>query len=568
MPSYAHKKLADEILRLNAKPTDRTEFSEWIEADAHLRFVETNAQSDEVVIHVSGPYSFIHSLVVPNSALSPVDQDDLLGWSDNPYRSIASYVSGGGRKGMWMERDSRGRGSKALDKGTDLIFGRKFEGWSKKDATYFEANQEFTHVSGVHWRHEYGAYCRFDENGDLEQVISVSMCGDTNIRLVSFRWSNLEEYLAVCDSSLVRMFDFKLHDRKAFTSRPTGREARTERSASLFYRQVLAGGATYTRGVQIIGVSKARDEIIEDIQDGWLGRRNTKYVKFIAHDWRNDSICEISTDPKATTNYFSAKDNNLPFELSPAFFRPEVLSKYKTDREKYKVSDRGIECRAAWSLRGYDVNEAGQIHAYICDLQALPYTEQLHWRAHNERPKAGISERAITNDFKNQFVTFMHPREEIVSIARRWRDQKVPWWTLRDADLLDRANPPLSSSRDEWAEAFLDLSQLLAEGFVTKTLRKWTEEAAIATDPQEQSISLLEKLVNHGRRAEDEFKLIGLRTAQRIRSKVKGHSGSSEAKKLSEDALAKHGSYAEHFKQVCLNIMDELKAIECACEVF
>jgi hypothetical protein len=63
-------------------------------------------------------------------------------------------------------------------------------------------------------------------------------------------------------------------------------------------------------------------------------------VTFIAEDWRHKKIAEISTDPVATTNYFLAKENDLPFELSSAFFKPEVLSKYKTDRDKYTVDDR------------------------------------------------------------------------------------------------------------------------------------------------------------------------------------------------------------------------------------
>jgi hypothetical protein len=46
-----------------------------------------------------------------------------------------------------------------------------------------------------------------------------------------------------------------------------------------------------------------------------------------------------------------------------------------------------VSCRSAWHLPGYDVNEAGQIHAYICDLRQLPYSEQLYWQSFNVEPK-------------------------------------------------------------------------------------------------------------------------------------------------------------------------------------
>ena len=56
----------------------------------------------------------------------------------------------------------------------------------------------------------------------------------------------------------------------------------------------------------------------------WFGREDKGYIEFIACDWRNKRITKISTDPMATTNYFEAEETSLPFELSPAFFRPEV----------------------------------------------------------------------------------------------------------------------------------------------------------------------------------------------------------------------------------------------------
>ena len=73
------------------------------------------------------------------------------------------------------------------------------------------------------------------------------------------------------------------------------------------------------------------------------------------------------------------------------FFKPQVLDKYKADREKYRLEDRTITCRNSWYLQTYDVNEAGQVHTYITYLGNLPIEEQRYWKAFNERPKAPIS---------------------------------------------------------------------------------------------------------------------------------------------------------------------------------
>lgn len=92
---------------------------------------------------------------------------------------------------MWVERGPLSLGSKALEAGMDLIFGRTFEGCTGQDRTYFEVHPEYTtHLAGIHWRPEHRAYCRFDHHGDIEHVVSITngYGGRDNATLVSFRW--------------------------------------------------------------------------------------------------------------------------------------------------------------------------------------------------------------------------------------------------------------------------------------------------------------------------------------------------------------------------------------------
>lgn len=565
MPNFEHKRLLDDIAKLDNPPSEPDEFSVWIEAGGHLQFLRDNADADELAIYTSGEYTFVHTMAVSNDRLSPVDQEDLLRWSCNPYTSIASYVSGGGRDGIWVERSAHSNGAKTLDGGMQLIFGRTFEGWSGSDRTYFELHQEYAHLAGIHWRPEHRAYCRFDQNGDLDHLVSVTTRQDQRgeTTLVSFKWGGLEEYLAASNSSLVRMFDFTLLRRNAFTKWPDGPEQVIRETDHFFYRQKLdPGHAAYTRGVQIIRPRRSVRTIVTDMQNDWTGRHDKQYVEFIAHDWRNKRIAKISTDPSATTNYFEAHKNTLPFELSPAFFRPEVLLKYKGDRDKYTVGERDVRCRSAWNLKAFDVNDAGQVHAYICYLRDLPHSEQLHWFSFNEKPKTGISQRAITNDFKGEFSLTASPLREVLSIVRRWHEKGVSWWTLHDEELIERVSMPLTTSRDEWGEAFMDLSKVVVESFDVKIIRARLDEVGASYDQKDMSIVLLEKLLNHGVNVADKKQLLGLRMVRRVRSKAKGHSGGSEAEQLARDALAQHETFAGHFKYVCELVSDELKAIE------
>jgi hypothetical protein len=565
MTTYAHKKITEAIGTLDQEPKDSVAFDTWIRAGSHLDYLQANAKSGELIIYASGPHSFIHTIAVPSDALASEAPEALLKWSSNPFTSIASYVSGGGRDTMWIERGNDHRGSPALDAGVDLIFGRTFEGWSGPDRTYFEVNQEYTHLSGIHWRPERSAYCRFDDNGDFADLVSITPRSKRDdVSLVTFAWPELEEYLSIAGYSLVRMYDFTLLRYGQFGGWGDGAENIVKVSGEFFYRQKVSGKAAYTRGVQLIRPRDART-ISDNLSERWMGRSSQReYVAFIAQDWRHRKVTEISTDPAATTNYFQAGANDLPFELSPAFFRPEVLSKYKADREKYQIDEREVQCRASWTLRAYDVNEAGQVFAYICYLRNLPHNEQLHWKQFNEAPKVGISERAFVNDFKGEFVTFQHPRTETFSILESWQARKIEWWTLRDENLLNLANPPISSSKDEWAEAIMDLSKLVVEGFEIGFLRTKLRKLGGVYSADERSIALLEKIVEARNPDDGPVTLEGLRTVQYIRTKVKGHSGSSEAKTIAQDALTKHETYGKHFKYLCKLVVDDLQRIESA----
>jgi hypothetical protein len=561
--NFNHKKLVETIAKLDAPPQDQDKYAEWIRAGAHLNFLRQNAPSDELVVYANGKYAFVDSMVVPNDViarLTPAELECRTFSSDSP---IASYVYGGGRKHAWIERGVRD-GFDGQQNGMQLVFLRRFEGWEGPGRDYIEVNQEYTHLVGLHWRPEKRAYCRFDERGDLEATVSITTREDkgSDMALVTFKWEPLEEYLSVADAVLVRRFDFTLLRRDKFGGWPPGTPDQIRESPDFFYHQkVLPGHAAFTAGRQIIRARRPKEEIHECVKN-WGRPKDRKHAEFIAYDWRNQRIGTISTAPGATTNYFEAENNSLPFELSPAFFRPEVLSKYKTDRDKYTLGAREVTCRTAWHLKGIDVNEAGQVHAYICDLSHLPHEEQLHWLAHNEQPKASISKRALINDFHGEFVNFSEPPAKVLATMQQWHSGKVQWWTLREENLLERVNTPLTASRDEWAEAFMDLAKLIVEGLETSLIRKKLDEAKIPYGKDDRTIALLEKLINKGDASGEPKKLEGLRTVQYLRSKLKGHVGGSEAKELAQEALTEHETFANHFKHVCALVADDLATVE------
>ena len=287
-------------------------------------------------------------------------------------------------------------------------------------------------------------------------------------------------------------------------------------------------------------------------------------MEFWAHDWRNGTITKISTRPGATANYFNAEGTTLPFELSPAFFRPEVLNKYTADPDKYTVEHRSIRCRGAWTLRGYGVNDAGQVSAYICYLRNLPYQEQLYWQSFNEEPKAGLPDDVVRPDFYGQWPSNDPPLSRVEYILRDWNQEGHDWWKVRAQRVLDALRVPRGDSSQEWASAFQALTTAVVEGFLVRPIRRLLADRGAEFQAEDQSIALLEKAVAAADLAGtqgDSIRLDGLREAQRIRSKVAAHAGGSVAETLKSDALRDCGTFAEHFEAVCDRIANELAAV-------
>ncbi len=455
-------------------------------------------------------------------------------------------------------------GSKTLNQGEQLIFARKFEGRVGRK-NYYEVLQKFVQVFDLHFLEERNAYCRFDKHGDIEDVIRIVVLPDKGSAyggtVVTFNRKVLDEYLALTDSVIARTFDFTHYRPSQFGGWSAPHLAEYTTDGDLSYRTHLEPGhASYLRGFQIVRPVTTKESLIKR-HDPTARDEERQYASFIAHDWKNKVVREVSCAPGATANYFTKSD--LPFELSPAFFRPEVLSKYKADFEKYRLDDRSISCRAAWHLETYDVNEAGQVHTYLVYLRHLPYEEQLHWKAYNELPKGPISKRAIKTDFEGSWDLEYDALNSIKEMVRELHRKQVPWWTLRSEGLLEQVNYPVTSSADEWANEILLLDQLLVEGFETKWLRQKATSLGRNADPKFGSLKLLEEcLIGAGFAEEDAKKVIApLRAAHDLRSKLKGHASGKEAVAIKKQVLKDHISYQMHFRSLATACDEAVRAV-------
>ena len=575
MVSFEHKQLVDLLGKADATPPSTEDYPPWFRGHRHLELLRHDVLLDEVTLAGLGSASScINSYVVP--ADHPALKHPRTGWkrlSPNPYHcDAASYTWVWSMSGEYanprVEPTDGARLGNRLQGATPLVYFRDIQGLTANDPTPIEINQQFVHASGIYWRQQRSAYCRIDHRGDWADIVSVSTAKRyPGTSLVSCRRDDLDLHLVAMDAVLVRSFEFLMRrPARAFDvdyRKHVDRDVDTP-DGFHYVEQYNEGHFGAVRGVQVISLRLASSEIEQLVKEGRIvDPEESLPVEFVVLDWRNKEISTVSTDKETTTNYFEADSNDLPYETSPAAFRPDVLLKYKADTEKCSVREGWIDCRGAWSLKSYSVNDAGQVMVYICYLRHLPHEELLHWKSFNEEPKTGLSERAITTDFEGQWPEEMTPREMLVDVLQRWASRELEWWKWRPAESPEvRVVVPRTSSRDEWQSALGQLSNDVTEGFSDKALRRILEGHENDVDKNMRSIALLERILRANGELEGDQKLVALRELNHARNLGPAHAGQSDANDFVNEVLQQHETFAAHFEYLCEMLAGELTLIE------
>jgi hypothetical protein len=560
--------ISNLLSRISVPPSGSEAFNLWLGAKDAVALLKDNARHQDFIVYASSMHVFMHAIVVPLSKVTPPNVEDLLSWNCNPSASWGISYKLSDPPDATISPPLADAGSKTLACGEQLVFSRSFDG-RIGDKSYFEVLQKFVHLFDLHFLPERKSYCRLDRRGDIEDVIRITSRpkGTEDIfaeTVITFNRDLLDRYLAFTDSVLIRTFDFTRFRPGEFRGWLQSQNTQQLVDGDLYYRSsIVPGNGSFIRGFQIVRSQISKETLFDPFGREEEGER--EYASFIAHDWKNEVIAEISCAPGRTSNYFTKSE--LPYELSPAFFNPEVLLKYKSDSEKYRLQDRSISCRSIWHLQTYDINEAGQVHTYIVYLRSLPYKEQLYWKAYNEPPKGPISKRAAKTDFDGNWDLDYDALSSMRAALFQLRAQNVPWWTLRSEKLPDRVHYPATSSPDDWSNEMLHLDQLVVEGFEEAWLRKTAQSVGRIPDPKFRSVKLLEEcLLGLGCEEDYALKIIEpFRSLHNMRSKLKGHAAGEEAGKIRHAALAEYGSYGAHFRALCERCD---KSIRTLCEIF
>lgn len=441
------------LIALATAPEDQDD--PWYkEAELAIQYMKANSESDEIVIYASAPFLLIVGALAPTDNVTPPDGEALQNLSlftDTTWRIEKSWCSSEGHR-VYIEAPFPEDSGSALAGGEPLVIRRRLEG-VHTGSTPIEISQKLVHCLDIHYVDERKAYCRLNDNGDIEDVIRILRLQIPDQiegrEMVSILRKDLDNYMALADMALVMKFDFTRYVAGSFNSWD-GASRYNRDELDLFYHGGSTSKASFTHGAMVVRPNTTVEEQEEAWRKDFDGDPDREYAVFKIYDRKNDRQVETSCSPEHIVSYF--EDSDLPWQISPVFFRAEVLNRFKGDPEKYTLEDRSISCRGAWYLKSYDINEAGQVHAYIWDLSNLPYDEQLYWKAFNEWPKAPISERAHRTDIEGDWYTEYQPLDALKRKIRTLDKRKPAWWNPRGEELIDSVLAPATDSPKEWGD--------------------------------------------------------------------------------------------------------------------
>lgn len=466
---------------------DSTDEAFW-EPDHVEEFLRTS-RSQDVPLFINRGRFFIYAVAVPRRALRTDYVDDILRWN-------FSVPSGRGWSCMSSARGTRGEASsalhgcrsKTLEKGIPLLFRRGLE---RGVSAYIEPHQSLTHTLDLHQAQYQGHWLRLSKLGELQPVICTDSTGPGWIATIER--SALDEYMALSSSVIVRVFDVKKW-RGDSVSWEGEQTSKLSNENDLVFAQVGAFASRdrlVVRGFDLIRLDpKAKKRALQRLS----GDEPREYATFVIHDWRNGRTVEWPADPEELGNYFVESD--LPHELSPAFFKPDVMLQFKTDLDRYTVEPDRVECHGGWSVR-YRQNEAGEIHTYIVDLAHLPYEAQLQWKAYNLKQPGHLSDRAIATDFRGEWASGYDPLLSLKSIAAGFpatdtRGGSITIWA--PGENLDHLTYVFSDSTKEFADQIIVLTKLVVEGLHDRTINTLAKQLG-CRDGKLRSVKQLDRIL-------------------------------------------------------------------------
>ncbi|WP_116051985.1 hypothetical protein [Amycolatopsis palatopharyngis] len=359
-----------------------------------------------------------------------------------------------------------------------FVLRRHFQG---PKPSYCEISEEFRLFHALYEDKKTGEFFQYDEAGDEIPVARIK--ADT----VEVRLKYLREYLTVRDMYLVILFEYARFSTDSLDDLGLSGDMRwNKRTDNLAYQGLVEKWETAAlrNAASSCGLLRGKKVIRGNPGMGSQLRRRRKYEEFIyGMDPDGDEV-SFTCDKGKLSNSFGANPG-APDYLTPVFFQRDVLAKYYASPDRYEVTDSGVSCGGAWSVR-IDNNHFKYVTVFLGDLGDLPNKEQLYWRSFNIPPEGTISQTNFERSFLGFWVEPSAPdlffRSRYVTFARDWYE-KFGWHLFRplsaaEGHHLTTLHIPRDGNEAAFDNLVISLTKVLIESLNGKELDKHLDKVS------------------------------------------------------------------------------------------
>lgn len=388
-------------------------------------------------------------------------------------------------------------------------------------------NQEFVFLFDL-FRDDDACYYAIDDCGRKEKVVDISE------NVVKIKTSYLMRYIAAkqvlyvqfVDSRRFSSPDYPIDAEQVYADEQQGDTYHYEISyqstarRDYLFSMVFARSIVHPQAVDKCGISPY-DENAEE-----------RYPEFTIEELPDGTRRRFTCDPRRLSNFFGANPG-APHYLTPIFFNPGVLERYRNDPH-FDVTERRLSCGTQWGIE-IDNVIPGRVMVYLGDLgRDLPESERIYFQGFEISPAGQcVSRTAVEQDFHCSFNAPMGPLTAFFFA----RDKLNAAWTARfgkplyrqlhsdEQDMEKLIRIPSGNGRQESDTVILNL---------TKYCIDYIDEDALNTTGASGGINRLEATLTESGIYCD---LTPLRDLQAIRSRGIAHAKGTKYEKLKGSLL-------------------------------
>ena len=333
---------------------------------------------------------------------------------------------------------------------------------------YKEISEEFRHFHRLYHDRKTDKYIKIDDAGN-EEVVAVVQPNQIDIRLKEIR-----QFLAVKQMFLSIRFDFTEFSEHSLEdlgiASDSWSDLQRDSDRLMCWTHHCGDDSSASRKSFSMLMGKRLIKPLPQSKSGFgdFVEQGGEYVEFIFDVDENGDGIWHTCDPDKLNS--PGKNPDAPFYLTPIHFSKKVLDKYYNEPGKYTVRDSEVSCGSLWYVK-IDNHASDKVCVMFRDLCLLPYTEQLHWRAHNVLPEGGVSEPFFRRNVQGEWASSDQPDllfKEHYELLQRTCDECLGWQLLKslgpeDEYRFKRIRVPAVDEESDFKDLVSDLTSVLID---------------------------------------------------------------------------------------------------------